>query len=61
MNYYLFRNFSTKEAQSVYKTARGIAISSEYTQRISQAEFETYIEFGIPETKVDETGREYYR
>lgn len=61
MNYYLFRNFETEEAESVYATEYGVAFQGEpYTQLISQAEFETYIAFGIPETKAV-TGTKYER
>ena len=56
MNYYLFRNASTGEAESVYATwsvmlnvrVPGHGFDSDHTEEITQAEYETYKEFGIP-------------
>ena len=46
MNYYLLRDAFTGEAESVYATWS--IMLSDRCEEISQAEFETYKEFGIP-------------
>lgn len=52
MNYYLFRNFKTKEATYVFATT-DFMLLSKYTENITQAEYETYKEFGIPEAETE--------
>ena len=45
--YYLIRNMKTKEMEYVHAT-RHRTTWGEWVESISQAEFETYKEFGIP-------------
>ena len=57
MNYYLLRSFKDGEARSVIAIhdLKSLFVS-EFTESITQAEYETYRIFGIPEAEIDWDG-----
>ena len=52
MNYYLLRSLRDGEVRNVIALNNEVMFVSEFTENITQAEYETYRIFGIPEAEI---------